>query len=246
LTSEDSTPARAGSPAFVTTQWTRVLKARGDSPEARVALSDLCGAYYAPVFAFIRRQMPDDDAARDSTHEFFAGLLARHGVDHVDPQRGRFRSYLLGAVKHFMADRHDREHRLKRDARVLEPIETGTDTSAGRQLSDPRAPDPEREFDRKWALTVLARALAALAHEHEVAGKSDQFDALKPWLTGDADEVSQAETARGLAMNEGAVKVAIHRLRRRFRECIKTEIGGTLSDRAHVNEELKHLLEALG
>jgi RNA polymerase sigma-70 factor (ECF subfamily) len=164
----------------------------------------------------------------------------------VDPQRGRFRSFLLGAVKHFLADMREHAHRLKRGAgQPLESIEAGTDTSSGLQLPDPNAPSPDREFDRKWALTLLARALAALAQEHEASGKADHFEALKPWLTGDTENISQAEIAARLGVNEGAVKVAIHRLRRRFREVIKNEIGQTLSDRAQVDEELHYLLEAL-
>jgi RNA polymerase sigma factor (sigma-70 family) len=231
---------------FVTTQWTRVLEARGDSPEAKAALSDLCAAYYAPAIAFIRRNAPDEDSARDLTQEFFARLLARHGIDGVDPARGRFRSFLLGAVKHFLANMHDHAHRLKRSTgQPLQSIETGTDTSPGLQLADPKAPSPDREFDRKWALTLLDRALAALAREHEVSGKADQFEALKPWLSGDTENISQAEAAAGLGMNEGAVKVAIHRLRRRFREVIKNEIGQTLSDPDQVDVELRELLEAL-
>src|ERR1051325_10552977 len=103
LNSKVSTAQKA---TFVTTQWTRVLEARGDSPDAKAALSDLCAAYYAPVHAFIRRNAPDEEAARDLTQEFFSRLLARHGIDNVDPQRGRFRSFLLGAVKHFLADMH--------------------------------------------------------------------------------------------------------------------------------------------
>jgi RNA polymerase sigma-70 factor (ECF subfamily) len=246
LTSEYSTPESAGPAAFVTTQWTRVLEAHGDSPEAKAALSDLCAAYYAPVFAFIRRSAPDEDAARDLTQEFFARLLARHGIDNVDPQRGRFRSYLLGAVKHFLADVREHDHRLKRgDGQPLQSIEPGTDTSPGLQLADPNAPSPDREFDRKWALTLLDRALAALAQEHEAAGKAGHFEALKPWLSGDSENISQAEAAAGLGLNEGAVKVAIHRLRRRFREVIRNEIGQTVSDPAQVDTELHCLLEAL-
>ncbi len=231
---------------FVTTQWTRVLEARGESAEAKAALSDLCAAYYAPVFAFIRHRAPDEDTARDLTQEFFARLLAGKGIAQVDPQRGRFRSYLLGAVKHFLADRRDHDQRLKRGAgQALQPIEPGTDTSPGLQVPDPHAPSPDREFDRKWALTLLDRALAALAAEHKAAGKADQFEALKPWLTGDSEEVSQADAARRLGLNEGAVKVAVHRLRRRFREVIKAEIAGTVSDRGQVDEELRFLLEAM-
>jgi RNA polymerase sigma factor (sigma-70 family) len=246
LTSELSASASIGQGAFVTTQWTRVLEARGNSPEAKAALSDLCAAYYNPVFAFIRRSAPDEETARDLTQEFFARLLARHGIDSVDPQRGRFRSYLLGAVKHFLGDMREHDHRLKRgDGQPLQPIEPGTDTSPGLQLPDPNAPSPEREFDHKWALTLLDRALAALTREHEASGKADLFQALKPWLTGDTENISQAQAAARLGMNEGAIKVAIHRLRRRFREVIKNEIGQTVSDRAQVDAELHYLLEAL-
>jgi RNA polymerase sigma factor (sigma-70 family) len=231
---------------FVTTQWTQVLEARGDSPAAKAALSDLCAAYYAPAFAFIRRNTADPEQARDLTQEFFARLLGRHGIDGADPDRGRFRSFLLGAVKHFLADIRDHAHRLKRGAgRPLESIDPGTDTSPGLQLPDPNAPGPDREFDRKWALTLLDRALAALAREHQAAGKAAHFEALKPWLTGDTENLSQADIARRLGLNEGAVKVAIHRLRRRFRELIKNEIRQTLSDTAQVDEELHYLLQAL-
>ena len=236
----------SASPAFVTTQWTRVLEARGDSPEAQAALSDLCAAYYAPVFAFIRRATPDEEAARDLTQEFFARLLAGDGIARVDPERGRFRSFLRGAVKHFLADARDHAHRLKRGAgQTPEPLEPGTDTSPGLQLADAASPNPEREFDRKWALTLLERALAVLAAEHQAGGKSAQFAALKPWLTGDVVDLAQADAARQLCLNEGAVKVAIHRLRRRFREAIKAEINRTVSDPAQVDAELHFLLEAL-
>jgi RNA polymerase sigma factor (sigma-70 family) len=247
-----SDPKRSSEPqapreAFVTTQWTRVLEARGNSPEAKAALSDLCAAYYAPVFGFIRRLAANEDHARDLTQEFFARLLTRRGIDKVDPHRGRFRSFLLGAVKHFLADMRDHEQRLKRGAgQPLESIGPGTDTSPGLQLADPNAPNPEREFDRKWALTILDRALAVLADEQRAAGKAEQFEALKPWLSGDSEHLSQAEAARQLGLNEGAVKVAIHRLRRRFREAIKNEIGRTLNDPAQTNQELHCLLEALG
>jgi RNA polymerase sigma factor (sigma-70 family) len=246
LTSEHSTPTGDAPAAFVTTQWTRVLEARGDSPEAKAALSDLCATYYAPVFAFVRYNAPDEDTARDLTQEFFARLLARQGLEHVDPQRGRFRSFLLGAVKHFLADMRDHSRRLKRGAgQPCDTLDPGTDTSPGLELPDPQAPSPDIEFDRKWALTLLARALAGLEQEHRTAGKSCQFDVLKPWLTGDTELISQADAARRLGMNEGAVKVAIHRLRRRFREIIKNEIGQTVNDCAQVEAELHHLMEVL-
>lgn len=242
----DETQASTSPVSFVTTQWTRVLEARSDSPEASAALSDLCGAYYAPVFTFISSRTPNAESARDLTQEFFARLLSRQGLGGVDPARGRFRSYLLGAVKHFLADIQRHDQRMKRgEGRPVEPLEGGSDTSPGLQVPDVRTPGPDHEFDRKWAITVLDRALAALTQEHKAAGKTGQFDTLKPWLTGDTERLSQAEAARQLGMNESAVKVAIHRLRRRFREAIKAEISRTLEDRSLVNEELGHLLTAL-
>ena len=246
LAANDSTPRQPSPPAFVTTRWTSVLQAKGDSTEAKAALSDLCAAYYAPVFAFIRRNAPDEDSARDLTQEFFARLLARGGVDNVDPQRGRFRSFLLGAVKHFLADMRDHDRRLKRGAgQPNESLDADAETPSALETPDSKTAAPDREFDRKWALTLLDRAFSALAREYEEAGKSAQFEVLKPWLTGDGEDISQAEAARRLEMNEGAVKVAIHRLRRRLREVIKNEISQTVKDRADIELEMHDLLEAL-
>jgi RNA polymerase sigma factor (sigma-70 family) len=242
-----TTSKTTGGSTFVTTQWTRVLEARGDSPDARAALSDLCAAYYNPVFAFIRRSTQSDDAARDLTQEFFARLLTRNGFAKADRQRGRFRSYLLGAVKHFLADMQDHANRLKRGAgQTLESIDAGTDTSPGLQLPDGNTRTPDREFDRQWALTVLELALNRVAEEHRASGKADHFETLKPWLIGEAQGSRQADAARQLGINEGAVKVAIHRLRRRFRETIKSEIAQTVNDETEQPDELQRLLEALG
>ena len=246
MSTNDSTPLPAAPAVFVTTRWTRVLEARGDSTEAKAALGDLCAAYYAPVFAFVRRNAPHEDAARDLTQEFFARLLAGGGISGADPQRGRFRSFLLGAVKHFLADMRDHDRRLKRGAgRPIESLDAQTGTSPGLQAPDSQAAAPDREFDHKWALTLLDLALAALAQEYKEAGKSGQYEALKPWLTGDGEDISQAEAARQLDMNEGAVKVAIHRLRRRLRDAIKNEISQTVKDRADIDLEMHDLLEAL-
>jgi DNA-directed RNA polymerase specialized sigma24 family protein len=194
LTSNGSSPHQAPSPAFVTTRWTRVLLARGDSAEAKTALSDLCAAYYPPVFAFIRRSASNEDSARELTQEFFARLLARGGISSVDPQRGRFRSFLLGAVKHFLSDMRDRDRRLKRGAgQALESLDAEAGTAADLEAPDSKTASPDQEFAHKWALTLLDRALALLAREYNEAGKSVQFAALKPWLTGDASNLSQAE-----------------------------------------------------
>jgi RNA polymerase sigma-70 factor (ECF subfamily) len=230
---------------FVTTQWTRVLEARGNSSDAKAALSDLCAAYYAPVFAFVRRNSPDENAARDLTQEFFARLLAARALN-ADPQRGRFRSYLLAAVKNFLADMRDHANAAKRGGgNAPIPLEAGTDTSPGLEVADENAPSPDREFDRKWALTVLDRALVALASEHSESDEQKQFEALKPWLTGDNENLSQADAARQLGCSETTVKVAIHRLRKRFRGLVKAEIRQTMNDPTQVADELACLIAAL-
>src|ERR1035438_3791072 len=202
-----TTPASSKSPGiFVTTQWTQVLATRGDSPEARQALSDLCAAYYTPVFVLIRRVTPSEEAARDLTQEFFARLLARAGLGQVDPERGRFRFFLLGAVKHFLADVHDEQCRLKRGGgQVPISLDAGTDSSPGMEIADASLPSPELELDR-------------LGREQEGVRKGEQFPALKPWLTGDKQNASQAALAAQVGMSEGALRVTLHRLRKRFRE----------------------------
>jgi RNA polymerase sigma-70 factor (ECF subfamily) len=237
---------------FAPTRWTLVQRARGETPAARQALGELCEAYWNPVFRFIRQQGRDDDTARELTQEFFARLLARHGLDHVQTGRGKFRSFLLGAVKHFLADTRDHEFRLKRGGgRRPESLDsateadTGLDTSPGLQVPDPNTLPQDAFFDRQWALAVMERALAALAREFVEAGKSDQFDVLKPWLVGESPTLSQADAARRLGLSEGAAKVAVHRLRKRFRELIRSELAQTLAEPNTIEEELRYLVEVL-
>lgn len=223
-----------------------MLQARGDSPDARLALSDLCGAYYAPVFAFISRAALNADAARDLTQEFFVRFLSRRPLENVEASKGRFRSYLLGAVKHFLADAHDHAHRLKRGAGVtLEPLDASPGTSPGLQVADASAPPPDLEFDRKWALTVLKRALCALAHQHEAAGKGREFAVLKPWLVGDTEHLIQGDAAKELGLSESAVRVKIHRLRLEFRQQVKREIAQTLNDPSETAHELACVIAVL-
>ena len=234
--------------AFAPTRWTLVLCARGDSSEARAALSELCEAYWTPIFRFLCREGRDEDDARELTQEFFAQLLAKRGLETAEPSRGRFRSFLLGALKHFLSHVREKERAAKRGGgRVLESLDaaTGTDTSMSLQVPDLTSPPPDKFFDRQWALALMDRALAVLESEFKSAGKADQFAALKPWLVGESTVLSQAEAARRLELNEGAVKVAIHRLRKRFRELIRSEITQTVDDSAQVEEELRYLVEVL-
>ena len=236
----------AGS-AFVTTRWTQVLSARGASPDAQKALGQLCESYWMPVFRFIQRSNFPEDAARELTQEFFARLLASQGLDKVDPDRGRFRSYLLGAVKHFLADQKDRASAAKRGGgEAPMPLEVKLEThTTTLQITDPGTPLPDAFFDRQWALNVIDRTLNALEAEFVAAGKSKQFITLKPWLVGDVDVLSQVDAAQQLGLTEGAIKVAIHRLRKRFRELVKQEISGTVDQPASVQDELRYLLEVL-
>jgi DNA-directed RNA polymerase specialized sigma24 family protein len=233
---------------FQPTRWTQVLQARGESADAKVALGELCAAYWMPVFAFLRREGRTEETARDLTQEFFARLLARRGLDTVEPARGRFRSFLLGAVKHFLADERDRAQTAKRGGgqpNLSLDAAVGVDTTAQLQIPDPTGPPSDTVFDRQWAQTVVERAVGALAAEFTADGKSEYFLALKPWLLGELESLSQADAARQLGLTEGAVKVAIHRLRRRFRDLIKTEIGQTVGNPDQVQEELRYLLEVL-
>jgi RNA polymerase sigma-70 factor (ECF subfamily) len=231
---------------FATTHWTRVLAARGKSEDAQKALSELCAAYYQPVFRFLQREGRTEDAARELTHAFFARVLEHQSLDGANPQRGRFRSYLLGAVKHFLGNRHIFEHREKRGGgAVHKPISPTTDTSPGLEVADASAVAPDAAFDRVWALTVLERAFAVLASESEAAGNRHEYEMLKPWLTGEWTGLSQADAAQRLEMTENAVRVAIHRLRRRFRELVKAEIAQTVSHPSEIADELRHLIAIL-
>jgi RNA polymerase sigma-70 factor (ECF subfamily) len=234
--------------AFAATRWTLVQRTRGDSPEAGRALRELCDAYYTPVLVFLSRSGLAGDDARDLTHSFFEKILAEGGLAQADRAKGRFRNYLLGAVKHFVADQRDRRLREKRGGNVPhEPLEpTGRSTTApGLRVADLHTPGPDAAFDRQWALTVLDRALATLAAECAAAGRASQFNALKPWLDSDPPDLSQAELAASLGQSEGAVKVAIHRLRRRFRDHVRAEVASTLCDAADIDDEMQSLTRAL-
>jgi len=229
--------------AFHTTRWTLVSQSRGGTPEAQHALSELCEAYYGPVVAFLRRDGRDDDAARDLAHSFFAKLLERGSPGDAEPGRGRFRNYLLGAVKHFVANQRRDIAREKRGggAEHLALSET-TGTSPGTDIADASASLTDAAFDRDWAVAILGRALTSLESDQNGDGT---FAILKPWLTPGGHNLSQADTAKQLGMTEGALKVAIHRLRKSLRELVRREILQTLYDPADLADEMQHLIAAL-
>jgi RNA polymerase sigma-70 factor (ECF subfamily) len=230
--------------SFTSTRWTLVLRANSSSPEGKAALSDLCEAYYQPVFVFLRRMGFDADTARDHAHSFFTHLLQR-GFPGPDPDRGRFRNYLLGAVKYFVGDLLDHARREKRGGGVEhEAIDQSQDGAPVLMIADPAATPAPVLFDREWAITVMNHAVAALAAEHQ-GERAAQFEALRPRLMGDAAS-SYTETARALGVNEGAAKVAVHRLRKRFRELLRLEIAQTLTDESDIEDELRYLCSVHG
>ena len=230
---------------FCTTRWTQVNRAKSDSPEGRRALADLCAAYYEPVAAFLRCQSRDSDAARDLAHEFFAEVLAGKAIVHAQPERGRFRSYLLGAVKHFLSKQFQAEQRLKRGGGRGDVSLNDTREVEARALPDARVLSPDAAFDRQWALTVLGRSLEALRQECAGEGRHEFFEQVKPWLTGEAAHGDQAALAATCGLNANALKVAIHRLKRRFRQLLKAEVAGTLDSSEQVEDEMRALFAAL-
>jgi len=224
------------------------MQARGDTPESSLALGELCESYWTPVFRFLRREGRSEDEAKDLTQEFVARLLEKGGIEKVDPARGRFRSYLLGALKHFLSDARRDQNRQKRGGDVvIESIDDkgNNDTGAGLQIPDPAGPISDTYFDRQWALAVMERALDVLQSEFKAGKKEEQFEVLKPWLMGDTESLSQSEAATHLGMTTNAVKVAIHRMRSNFRKAVKSEIAQTVSAPEEVEEELRYLIEVL-
>lgn len=245
----------AESPAsheFLTTRWTVVARAGrwrpgADGPE-RDALESLCAAYWRPLYAFARRRGASHDAASDDVQSFFTTLLARGGFGAEGPERGRFRSFLLTAFQNHRADRRAGEHALKRGggafAQSLETALAAGDPAPA-ALLDPSL-DPERCYERAYAREVLARTLERLAAEQARAGKADTFERLRPWLTEAESDVTYARLAAELCTTEGALKVAIHRLRRRFGELLRAEVRATVAAPEDVEDELRNLLSALG
>jgi RNA polymerase sigma factor (sigma-70 family) len=232
--------------SFPMTRWTRVLAARGGSAEAKTALSELCAAYYEPVHTYLTHTAPGE-SARDLTHAFFAQLLERGGLTSVQPQRGKFRSYLLGAVKHFIADQRDRDRAEKRGGGIanLSLDAEHDDSSEEHKIELESAAPPDSLYDREWAIALLHRANERLTEEQQEAGREHQFAVLKPWLNGEAGALSQAAAAIELGVTENVVRVAIHRLRKRFGENVRHEIAQTVDNPDEISAELNYLIEAL-
>ncbi len=210
---------------------------------ARNALEQLCRAYWYPLYAFVRHRGYSSDDAQDLTQSFFARIIETGGFASADPGRGRFRSYLLGAMKHFLANEWHRARAQKRGGGVTVIELDALEPEARFALEPAQVDDPDAGFDREWAQESTARAMRKLQTESQARGKDELFQALKDSLTG--DEPARSETAAQLGMTEGAVKVAVHRLRKRFRELLRAEIAETVGDLADVGDEMRHLVAAL-
>ncbi len=237
----------AGSRRFTTTQWSLVYAARDDKASqarAREALETLCRTYWYPLYAFVRSRGYSAADAQDLTQAFFARTIEKQGLTGADRDRGRFRSYLLGAMKHFLANEW---HRLKTHKRggSVSFVEWDVPEVEARYAGLPkRWDDPDYVFDREWALETVAAALQALRDEMTKAGKAGQFELLKNCLTGEG-ETPREELAERLEMSASALKVAIHRLRQRYRKLLRTVIGETVSSELELDDEMRYLVTVL-
>lgn len=246
MTTNGKRTPQAAAECFVTTHWSVVLTAgRTDTTRARAALDQLCRSYWQPLYAYVRRSGHSREEAEDLTQAFFARLLARNSVAQADPARGRFRSFLLSALKHFLANEWDKAHTQKRGggAQVIPLAFDTAETRCGQAVAPGDTPD--RAFDRQWALALLEVVLGRLRGEYRDAGREEAFLGLKDTLGGGRAEIPYRELGAKVGMSEGAVKVAAHRLRARYRELLREEIANTVAGPEEVEEELRALFAAL-
>ena len=239
-------PPAPGPQEFATTHWSLVVAAKPDEASrsrARQALEELCRAYWYPLYAFVRNRGYSSSDAQDLTQSFFVQLIETGGFASADPERGRFRSYLLGAMKHFLANQWHRAQAQKRGGGVTFLELDALDPEARYALEPAQSTDPDAGFDREWAQESIARAMAELRAESEASGKGELFEALKGSLMG--EEPARSETAARLGKTVGAVKVAVHRLRKRYRELLRAEIAETVGDPSDIDDEMRHLVDAL-
>jgi len=242
----ESTPVPAAH-WFTTTHWSVVLAAADSSaPGAQEALERLCRTYWYPLYAYVRQRGHQAHDAQDLTQEFFLRLLDKHYLAQVDPRKGKFRSFLMAAVSHFLANEWDRANAAKRGGRIAF-ISFDEASAEERYLLEPATDaSPEKLFARRWALAILERVLAHLRDEFAQAGKAQQFDRLKTFLTGEKPSVSYAELAAHLQTSEGALKMAVKRMRHRCAELLRREIGDTVDSPEQVEEEIRWLFAATG
>jgi len=244
MTNGETMHTLSGSSQFPATRWTLVIAA-GDPrrKEARSALVALCENYWYPLYAYLRRRGYPADQAQDLTQQFFMRMLEGRYLDRADPEKGRFRSFLLTSLKFFVADEEDRNRAYKRGGGAVLPLEFSSGEE--RYQREPAHDEtPERIFERRWALSVLDRVVETLREEFVHHGRPEHFERLKVFLLGQSD-APYATLAREMNTSEGALKVAIHRLRKRYRELFRQEIADTVADPAEVESELRYLAATL-
>jgi RNA polymerase sigma-70 factor (ECF subfamily) len=242
-----TSPGNEPSPrqVFVTTHWSVVLTAgRSDTTRARAALENLCQTYWHPLYAYVRRRGHSSEDAQDLTQAFFARLLERNAVAAVAPEKGRFRSFLLASMNHFLSDEWDKARAQKRGGGKVISLDL---QSAETRLGEIPVENftPEKAFEHRWAITLLEQVYQRLGEEYRAEGKGVLFDALRTTLAGASDAAPYAELARQLDMTEGAVKVAVHRLRQRYRKLLRDTIADTVSTPDEVEDELRYLFRTL-
>lgn len=231
---------------FASTRWTHVLAAANpEHPETQEALSTLCRTYWSPLYSYVRRHGHDPADAEDLTQGFFARLLRLESLAQVNRERGRFRAFLLASLKHYLADERDRERAAKRGAGLIESL--NADDAETRYQREPvdTAMTPDQAFDRAWALALLDRVTATLQQDYVNMGQRELFEALSFCLTGSRSDAPYAELSARLGMNEPAIRVAVHRMRKRYREILREEIARTVETEDEVEEELRYLRQAI-
>ncbi len=246
MTSNSTEAPQPPAGCFVTTHWSVVLAAgRSDTTRAQTALEKLCRAYWFPLYAYVRRRGHSVEDAQDLTQEFFARVLEHHWLARADQAKGRFRTFLLTAMERFLANEWDKVRALKRGGgRRNIPIQLDTaETRYGVEPVDTHT--PEQAFEYQWAVTLLDEVIGQLEAEFRARDQADLFAALKPCLVGNSASQPYVELAAKLGMEEGTVKVAVHRLRQRYRELLRAEIANTVESPAEVDAEMRHLFNVL-
>src|SRR5213082_3339414 len=231
-----------GPAAFITTHWSVVLDAQGETPSAQEALEKLCRIYWRPIYSFVQRQGFGPEEAKDITQGFFAQLLERGSFNAVPKEKGRLRSYLLGALKYFLADEQRRAMAIKRGKgqRLVPLEELRAENRVEMEPSDPVT--AEQIYERRWASTMLERVLNLLKDQYRAGGNTALFDSLKQLLPDEPDAPSQADIAAQLGMTENAVRQAFHRFRQRYQELLREEIAHTVATPGDIEDELRHLI----
>lgn len=236
----------SGRHQFSTTHWSLILTAQGsDSIPAGRALANLCETYWYPLYAFVRRNGHSSHDAQDLTQAFFEKLLEKNYLGDVVQEKGRFRSFLLASLKHFLANEWKRSQAAKRGGGTVQISLDDTEAEARYQLEPVEEMNAERLFERRWAMTMLDLVMNRLRKEMETANKLDLFEELKGRLSGGGDAESFAESGKHLNLSEGAARVAAHRMKKRYREILRESIGETVADLSEVEDEIRYLISIL-